>query len=72
MSRQQFPEPTVGALIFNPEGKVLLMKSHKWHHKYVLPGGHVELGEKLEEALRLPLEPYLRRTIGQYIKAKQL
>jgi len=52
MSKQKFPEPTVGALIFNPEGKIFLMKSHKWRGKYVIPGGHIELGEKIEEALR--------------------
>lgn len=52
MSKQQFPEPTVGALIFNPEGKIFLMKSHKWRGKYVIPGGHIELGEKTEDALR--------------------
>lgn len=52
MSTQQFPEPTVGALIFNPEGKILLVKSHKWSDKYTLVGGHIELGEKMEDALR--------------------
>lgn len=52
MADQQFPEPTVGALIFNPEGKIFLMKSHKWRNKYVLPGGHIELGEKMESALK--------------------
>ena len=52
MEEQKFPEPTVGALIFNPQGKILLMKSHKWKGKYVIPGGHVELGEKLEDALK--------------------
>lgn len=52
MAKQQFPEPTVGALIFNPEGKLFLIKSHKWRGKYVVPGGHVELGEKIEDALR--------------------
>lgn len=51
-SEQQFPEPTVGALIFNQEGKVFLMKSYKWRGKYVIPGGHIELGEKMEEALK--------------------
>jgi len=28
------------------------MRSHKWAGKYVVPGGHVELGESLEAALR--------------------
>lgn len=49
---QRFPEPTVGALIFNPAGKVFLMRSHKWHDQYVVPGGHIELGETMEDALR--------------------
>lgn len=52
MRRQQYPEPTVGALIFNQEGKVLLLKSGKWRNKYVIPGGHIELGETMEDALR--------------------
>jgi len=52
MADQQYPEPTVGALIFNPEGKVLLVRSHKWNDNYVIPGGHVEVGEKLEDAVK--------------------
>lgn len=51
MSKQIYPEPTVGALIFNPEGKFLLLKSHKWLGKYVIPGGHIELGETMQQAL---------------------
>ncbi|MCC7118418.1 MAG: NUDIX domain-containing protein [Anaerolineales bacterium] len=50
MSEQVFPEPTVGVFIFNPAGKLLLLESHKWPGKYVVPGGHVELGERLEAA----------------------
>ena len=52
MTPQKYPEPTVGALILNPEGELLLMKSHKWHDRYVVPGGHIEMGEKIEDALR--------------------
>lgn len=48
----KYPEPTVSAVIFNPEGKILLCKSHKWGNKYVIPGGHIELGESMEEALK--------------------
>jgi len=50
MSEQQYPEPTVGIFIFNQDGEVLLLESHKWPGAYVVPGGHVELGERLEEA----------------------
>jgi nucleoside triphosphatase len=49
MSGQKFPEPTVGVFIFNKQGELLLLQSHKWPGMYVVPGGHVELGERLEE-----------------------
>ncbi len=52
MPTQQYPEPTVGALIFNAQGKLFLMQSHKWKGKYVLPGGHIELGERMLDALK--------------------
>ena len=52
MEGQKYPEPAVGALILNPEGKLFLMRSHKWHGQYVIPGGHIELGETIEEALK--------------------
>jgi len=51
MPEQTFPEPTVGAFIFNRRGELLLLQSHKWPGRYVVPGGHVELGERLEEAV---------------------
>ena len=51
MAKQSFPEPTVGIFIFNPQGELLLLRSHKWPGAYVVPGGHVELGERLEEAV---------------------
>jgi nucleoside triphosphatase len=51
MGKQIFPEPTVGCLIFNPKEEILMVKSHKWKGKYVISGGHIELGETAEEAL---------------------
>jgi nucleoside triphosphatase len=52
MTEQQYPEPTVGALVFNSEGKLFLMKSHKWRGQYCLPGGHIEPGERIADAVR--------------------
>ena len=52
MNPQQYPEPTVGALIFDGDDRLFLMRSHKWHDQYVVPGGHIELGESIEAALR--------------------
>jgi nucleoside triphosphatase len=52
MADQSFPEPTVGAFIFNAQQELLLLKSHKWPDLYVVPGGHIELGETIPEALK--------------------
>lgn len=56
MIKQQYPELTVGGLIFNPDGKLLLIRSHKWKDKFVMPGGHIKLGEKIEDALKRELK----------------
>jgi nucleoside triphosphatase len=52
LAKQVFPEPTVGALIVNNEGKILLARSHKWFDKYTLPGGHIEDGASMVDAVR--------------------
>ena len=49
---QIYPEPTVGALIVRSNGDVLLIRSSKWRGALTVPGGHIELGETIEEALR--------------------
>jgi nucleoside triphosphatase len=49
---QRYPEPTVGAIILNRKGQMLLVRSHKWGNRYTIAGGHVEVGETLEDALR--------------------
>ena len=52
MPEQIYPEPTVGGLVFNQNGEIFLMRSHKWRDIYTVPGGHIELGERMEDALR--------------------
>jgi nucleoside triphosphatase len=49
---QQYPEATVGALVVNSNGKVLLVTSNKWGDRYTVPGGHIELGERAEDAIK--------------------
>ena len=66
---QVYPEPTVGALIVNKEGKILLVKSHKWFDKYTLPGGHIEVGETMVEAVKREVkeEVGLNVQVGQML-----
>ena len=47
----QRPLITVGALIFNQNREILLVKTHKWKDKFGLPGGKIDLGETAERAL---------------------
>jgi nucleoside triphosphatase len=49
---QRYPEPTVGALVLNDRGEMLLVKSPKWGDRFTVAGGHVEVGETLEAALK--------------------
>jgi nucleoside triphosphatase len=49
---QLYPEATAGALIVNPKGDVLIVRSSKWSDKFTVPGGHIELGERAEDAIR--------------------
>jgi nucleoside triphosphatase len=49
---KKYPEPVVGALIVNKDGKILLAKSKKWNGHFTVFGGHVEMGESLEVAVK--------------------
>lgn len=52
MAKQKtYPEAIVGALIINDEEKILLGESIKWKGKWTVFGGHVEMGEKTEDAI---------------------
>ncbi len=46
------PVATVGALIHDGAGKVLMIRTHKWSDKWGIPGGKIERGETSEEALQ--------------------
>ena len=42
-------EAVAAPIIVNDNGKILLIKSHKWGDKYLIPGGHIEIGETIFE-----------------------
>jgi phosphoglycolate phosphatase len=46
------PIATVGALIFNSAGEVLMIRTHKWSDLWGIPGGKIKWGEPSEDALR--------------------
>jgi phosphoglycolate phosphatase len=49
--RESRPVATVGALIFNAAGEVLMVRTRKWSGKWGIPGGKIERGETALEAL---------------------
>ena len=47
-----YPLTTVGGLLRDADGRVLLVRTHKWSNLWGIPGGKVEYGESLEDAFR--------------------
>ena len=45
------PVPTVGALIYNSAGQVLMIRTHKWSNLWGIPGGKIQFGETALAAL---------------------
>ena len=52
MNALDHPLTTVGALIFNPGGQILMIRTHKWSDLWGIPGGKIKYGETAEDALR--------------------
>lgn len=46
------PVSTVGALIHDGAGNVLMVRTHKWGNRWGIPGGKIERGESSVSALR--------------------
>ena len=45
------PISTVGALIYNAAGEVLMIRTHKWSNLWGIPGGKIQFGETALAAL---------------------
>ncbi len=52
----QRPVATVGALIYDKTGSVLMVRTRKWSDKWGIPGGKIEFGEAAEAALKRELK----------------
>lgn len=67
------PVVCVGALVREPGGRVLLVQSTKWRGAWGVPGGKVEWGETLTEALHREFleETGLRLANVQYAQTQE-
>lgn len=52
MEKFGYPEVVVGAFVLNERHELLLVRSNKWPGLYSVPGGHVEMGETIEKAVK--------------------
>jgi ADP-ribose pyrophosphatase YjhB (NUDIX family) len=50
------PIVTVGGLIFNGSGEVLMVRTHKWSNLWGIPGGKIKWGETAVAALEREVE----------------
>jgi ADP-ribose pyrophosphatase YjhB (NUDIX family) len=51
MTIKKLPVLTVGALVENPSQEILIVETTKWNGTWGVPGGKVDFGEKMEDAL---------------------
>ena len=45
------PSVVVGVFVFNKKGEILFFSAPKWGGAYTLPGGHIDVGETIEESV---------------------
>lgn len=58
------PIATVGALITNRRGEVLMIRTHKWSNLWGIPGGKIKRGETCETALRREIKEETALELG--------
>lgn len=61
----RLPTVTVGALIFNRAGQVLMIRTNKWSNLWGIPGGKIRFGEASIDALRREIKEETNLEIGE-------
>jgi phosphoglycolate phosphatase len=56
LAAETLPVATVGALIFDEAGQVLMVRTQKWSNRWGIPGGKIKRGETAMEALHRELK----------------
>jgi len=59
------PVATVGALVFNAKGQVLLIRTKKWSLLWGIPGGKIKFAESSTDALRREIKEETSLDIGE-------
>lgn len=62
---QTHPIPAIGAFIINDKNEILLAKSFKWDGFYCVPGGRVEIGEKVEGTVKREVKEEVGLTVSE-------
>lgn len=66
MNEVKYPKVIVGVLIYNDQGEIFLGKSSgEISNKWVVVGGHLEYGERLEECARREVKEETHLDIGE-------
>ncbi len=79
MDVKEYPEVAVGAYILDENGMILLIRSPKWKDQWIIPGGHIELGESIMETARreakeevgIDVEPEGVLTVAEVINTQE-
>ena len=73
MAKWNYPELVVGAVVLNRRKQVLIVRTWKWPGLYAIPGGHVEIGESVENAAKREVleEVGLKIAVGRTLNVQE-